>query len=61
MSETIQPTCDEAWKILDLIVAEWESDPTSVACFDLRVVNRAKEIIARRKQLDKTAMFPVFT
>jgi hypothetical protein len=39
----------EAFTLLDLIVAEWESDPTSVQCFDLRMVERAKLCVARRK------------
>ena len=41
------------WELLDLIVAEWESDPSSVACFDLELVIEAKLIIQRRKELDK--------
>jgi hypothetical protein len=41
----------EALHILDLVVAEWESDPTSVQCFDLRLVQRAKEVVARLKKL----------
>lgn len=32
------------WTILDLIVAEFESDPTSVQCFDLRLVRHAIEL-----------------
>lgn len=43
----------EAWRILDLVVAEWNSDPMSVQCFDLRIVERAKVIVARHKQLSK--------
>ena len=42
----------EALQILDLVVAEWESDPTSGQCFDLRVVQRAKEVVRRIKKLD---------
>jgi hypothetical protein len=42
----------EAMHILKLVVAEWSSDPASVKCFDLRIVNRAKEILARLKKLD---------
>ena len=33
---------DEALEIFKLVVAEWESDPMSVQCFDLRIVERAK-------------------
>lgn len=39
---------EEAWHILRLVVAEWETDPQSVACFDLRIVRRASEIVARK-------------
>lgn len=42
-----------AWQILDLVVAEWLSDPMSVQCFDLRIVEEAKQLVARRKILDK--------
>lgn len=28
----------EAFRLLDLIVAEWQSDPTLVASFDLNVI-----------------------
>lgn len=34
----------EALVVLRLIVDEWESDPQSVAGFDLRIVRRATEI-----------------
>lgn len=51
----------EAWRILDLVVTEWSSDPTSVQCFDLRIVNRAKEIIARRRQIDKHDFSPMLS
>jgi len=33
------------WPVLDLIVAEFRSDPTSVACFDARIVTRAGELV----------------
>jgi hypothetical protein len=31
----------DVWTVLDLIVAEFTSDPTSTACFDRRIVDRA--------------------
>lgn len=34
----------DVWTVLDLIVAEFTSDPLSVQCFDLRLVARAKEL-----------------
>lgn len=48
----------EAWRILDLIVAEFKSDPMSVQCFDDRIVERAINLVDRRKALDKIAPFP---
>ncbi len=44
----------EAFEVLDLIVAEFNSDPMSVQCFDLRTVERAKEVV---KQLKKSNPF----
>jgi hypothetical protein len=41
----------EALDIFDLVVSEWTSDPMSVQCFDLRIVERAKYISARLKKL----------
>jgi hypothetical protein len=40
----------EAFELLDLIVAEFESDPMSVQCFDLRIVDRAKKCVADLKK-----------
>ena len=39
----------EAINLLGMVVDEWDSDPTSVACFDLRIVKRAKEVVERLK------------
>lgn len=39
----------EAFKLLDLIDAEFRSDPMSTQCFDLRIVQRVHECIAKRK------------
>lgn len=50
----------KAWRLLDLIVAEWESDPISVQCFDLRIVEEAKSIVRRRKEIDKYDWSPMF-
>ena len=41
----------EALEILKVVVAEWQSDPMSVQCFDLRTVERAKEVVARLDKL----------
>ena len=43
----------EALLVLDLIVTEFESDPMSVQCFDLRVVRRAKDCIAQRMRQER--------
>ena len=37
----------ECRAVLDLIVAEWESDPMSTACFDRRIIERAKKCVLR--------------
>lgn len=41
----------KAHELLDLIVAEFISDPMSVQCFDRRIVERAKLCVATRKEL----------
>jgi hypothetical protein len=41
----------EAYAVLDLIVAEFESDPMSVQCFDLKLVDRAKKAVEPYRQL----------
>lgn len=38
----------EAHTLLALIDAEFQSDPMSVQCFDLRIVQRVKECVAKR-------------
>ena len=48
------------WQLMDLVVAEWESDPSSVACFDLRIVEESKKILAEKKALAKHDLFPIF-
>ena len=47
-----------ALAVLALIVAEFESDPMSVQCFDLRTVAEAKEVIAERKRLEASGEAP---
>lgn len=42
----------EALDIFRAVVSEWKSDPTSVQCFDLRIVERALYIDARLKEID---------
>ncbi len=43
----------EAFALLDLIDAEFRSDPTSTQCFDLRIVQRVRDCVAKRKALLK--------
>lgn len=43
----------EAFLVLDLIVAEFESDPTSLQCFDRLTVERAKTVIREHKRLGR--------
>lgn len=42
----------EAIYLLGQVVAEWVSDPLSVQCFDLRMVERSKCVLKRIKELD---------
>lgn len=48
----------EAFRLLDLIDAEFRSDPTSVQCFDLRVVRRVKDCVERRKKAEQRGDVP---
>ena len=43
---------------LDLINAEFKSDPQSVQCFDLRLVQKVDEIIQQRKRLERKGIVP---
>lgn len=38
----------EAFRLLGLIDAEFQTDPTSTQCFDLRIVQRVRECMAKR-------------
>lgn len=44
---------EEALEIFKGVVMEWESDPMSVQCFDLRIVERAKYVRALLRDLDQ--------
>src|SRR5574341_1751419 len=48
MSEYLKSA--DVWTILDLIVTEFTTDPNSVACFDLRIVDRAKQLVRERAE-----------
>lgn len=43
---------NEAMVLLDLIDAEFRTDPQSVQCFDLRIVERVRVCIERRKKAE---------
>jgi len=43
----------EAFRLLDLINAEFQSDPLSTQCFDARIVERVKACVAKRKEVVK--------
>lgn len=43
----------EAFALLDLINAEFQSDPTSTQCFDERIVQRVKECVERNKKIEE--------
>lgn len=43
----------EARELLDVIAAEFVSDPMSVQCFDLRIVERVKLWAAREKKFNR--------
>lgn len=40
---------EEAHTLLDLVNAEFTTDPASVACFDARTVDRVRICVAKRK------------
>lgn len=44
---------DRAAQLLDITVSEWKSDPMSVQCFDLRIVNEAKVIVAKLRDMNE--------
>ena len=49
---------NEALRVLDLIVAEFVSDPMSVQCFDLRLVERAKIVVETQKKFERKGAIP---
>ena len=38
-----------AWRLLDLIATEWDSDPKSIQCFDRRIVADAKSLLREER------------
>jgi len=47
----------EAMELLDLIDAEFRTDPTSTQCFDLRIVERVRMCVARHQENKKHLPF----
>lgn len=48
----------EAFALLDLIDAEFRSDPMSTQCFDARIVQRVRSCVAARKVYEKECPLP---
>lgn len=46
-----QQADDRVWHLMDLICAEFASDPLSRACFDERIVEEAIELVKRRRKM----------
>jgi hypothetical protein len=40
------------WQLMDIVCAEWQTDPESVAYFDLRIVDEACALVKRRKAMN---------
>lgn len=52
MSEEVD-NWHEAFALLGLIDAEFRTDPQSVQCFDLRIVERVRNCVAKYAELKK--------
>ncbi len=48
----------EAFRLLDLINAEFSSDPRSVQCFDLRIVERVRRCVDQRRRAERRGDVP---
>ena len=48
----------EAFRLLDLIDAEFRSDPMSTQCFDARLVARVKACVEQRKESERKGIVP---
>lgn len=49
--ETLFQCQKRGLELLGLIVAEWKTDPVSVQCFDLRIVQEAKELMEKYERV----------
>lgn len=50
LPDELGPTEAEMFALLDLIDAEWRSDPTSVQCFDARLVARVRAVVEKHRK-----------
>lgn len=48
----------EAYRLLDLIDAEFRTDPTSSQCFDARIVERVRACVEARKRAERRGDVP---
>lgn len=48
----------EAFRLLDLIHAEFSSDPSSTQCFDASIVERVKVCVETRKKMERKGIVP---
>jgi len=48
---------EECRQLIDIIAAEFESDPMSVQCFDLRIVERAKRAARIHRRYRSDSLF----
>lgn len=47
----------EALELLELINSEFQSDPGSVKCFDLRIVKRVRKLVNKKRKLEQEGFF----
>ena len=47
-----QEADDRVWHLMDLICAEFQTDPMSRQCFDSRIVDEAIALVASRKKMN---------
>lgn len=49
-----------AWELLDIITAEFKSDPMATQCFDRRIVKEAVDLVEKRKKSKNYKMYGGF-
>lgn len=53
LRDELGPTEAEMFALLDLIDAEWRTDPVSVACFDARLVAKVRAVVEKHRKRAK--------